>query len=122
MVRISTMQANWFRCAGAVGTSLEQALCDHSYTPNGKQEYVVDANGNKARLTHDGPDRCLRQFPSTSVPSGFQWPDRSNSTGNRFFGANTKASFVSRCLRLRSQMANRTSLCGSVTGTLHLWP
>ncbi|WP_204333299.1 hypothetical protein, partial [Klebsiella pneumoniae] len=36
----------------AVGTSLEQAYTTYSYTPNGKQEYVVDANGNKARLVY----------------------------------------------------------------------
>ncbi|MBL7396118.1 hypothetical protein, partial [Escherichia coli] len=56
----------------AVGTSLEQAYATYSYTPNGKQEYVVDANGNKARLTYDGLDRQAQwQFPSTSAPSGF---------------------------------------------------
>ena len=54
------------------GTSLEQAYATYSYTNNGKQEYVVDANGNKARLVYDGHDRQSQwQFPSTSAPSGF---------------------------------------------------
>jgi hypothetical protein len=29
-----------------VGTADEQAYVTYSYTPHGKQEYVVDANGN----------------------------------------------------------------------------
>jgi RHS repeat-associated protein len=56
----------------AVGTSLEQAYTTYSYTPNGKQEYVVDANGNKARLVYDAYDRQVQwQFPSTSAPGGY---------------------------------------------------
>lgn len=53
----------------AVGTSLEQAYIIYSYTQNGKQEYVTDANGNKARLTYDGHDRQAQwQFPSKTTP------------------------------------------------------
>ncbi|WP_294129612.1 RHS repeat domain-containing protein [Sphingomonas sp.] len=56
----------------ALGSSLEQAYATYSFTPNGKQEYVVDANGNKARLVYDGHDRQVQwQFPSTSAPSGY---------------------------------------------------
>lgn len=69
----------------AVGTSLEQAYVTYGYwdaatatikpgyTPNGKQEYVVDANGNKARQLYDGFDRQTQwQFPSNGAPpSGF---------------------------------------------------
>lgn len=56
----------------AVGTSLEQAYITLSYTLSGKQEYVVDANGNKARLVYDGFDRQVQwQFPSAIAPSGF---------------------------------------------------
>jgi RHS repeat-associated protein len=59
----------------AVGTSLEQAYTTYGYTPNGKREYVVDANGNKARLIYDGHDRQVQwQFPSAAAPpSGFNW-------------------------------------------------
>lgn len=56
----------------ALGTSLEQAYVTYGYTLNGKQEYVVDANGNKAQLVYDGHDRQVQwQFPSTSAPSGY---------------------------------------------------
>lgn len=55
-----------------VGTDLEQAYVTYSYTPNGRQEYVVDANGNKARLVYDGFDRQIQwQFPSTSAPASY---------------------------------------------------
>lgn len=53
----------------AVGTSLEQALVTYKYTPNGKQEIVVDANGNKAQLVYDGHDRQVQwQYPSSAAP------------------------------------------------------
>lgn len=56
----------------AVGTSLEQAYATYSYTPNGKQEHVVDANGNKARLAYDGFDRQSGwYFPSTVKPTAY---------------------------------------------------
>ena len=55
-----------------VGTDLEQAYVTYSYTPNGKQEFVVDANGSKARLVYDGFDRQIQwQFPSPSAPTGY---------------------------------------------------
>ncbi|WBY08319.1 hypothetical protein PIB19_01975 [Sphingomonas sp. 7/4-4] len=56
----------------AVGTSLEQAYVTYGYTLNGKQEFVVDANGNKAQLVYDGHDRQVQwQFPSNAAPSGY---------------------------------------------------
>ena len=56
----------------AVGSGLEQAYASYGFTANGKQEYVVDANGNKARLVYDGHDRQAQwQFPSTSAPTGY---------------------------------------------------
>jgi YD repeat-containing protein len=55
----------------AVGTSLEQAYVTYSDTPNGKQEFVVDANGNKAQLVYDGHDRHVQwRFPYNGVPPG----------------------------------------------------
>jgi RHS repeat-associated protein len=55
-----------------VGTSVEIADATYSYTPNGKQQYVIDANGNRAELRYDGFDRVKRWvFPSQSKPSGF---------------------------------------------------
>ncbi|NIJ64635.1 RHS repeat-associated protein [Sphingomonas leidyi] len=56
----------------AVGTSLEQAYVTYSYTQTGKQEYVIDANGNRARLVYDGHGRQVQwQFPSASAPGGY---------------------------------------------------
>lgn len=53
----------------AVGTGLEQAYVTYQYTVDGLREYVVDANGNKARLTYDGHDRQNGwYFPSKEAP------------------------------------------------------
>ncbi|MBG6119003.1 MULTISPECIES: RHS repeat domain-containing protein [unclassified Sphingobium] len=55
-----------------VGTPLEQAYATYSYTNNGKQRFVIDANGNKAELRYDGFDRQIRWvFPSTTKPAAF---------------------------------------------------
>jgi RHS repeat-associated protein len=60
----------------ALGTSIEQAYVTYSYTNNGKQEYVVDAKGNKARLTYDGHDRQVQwQFPSANAPGSVNTAD-----------------------------------------------
>lgn len=60
----------------AVGTLSEQAFVTYGYTRNGKQQYVVDANGNKAQFVYDGFDRQVRwNLPSKSTPSAFNsWP------------------------------------------------
>ncbi|TXI21486.1 MAG: hypothetical protein E6Q67_07580, partial [Roseateles sp.] len=56
----------------AVGTALEQAYATYGYTPNGKQQYVVDANGNRAQLVYDGYDRQVQWiFPSAVLPGAF---------------------------------------------------
>jgi YD repeat-containing protein len=56
----------------AVGTAVEQAYATYSYTDNGKQRFVIDANGNRARLDYDGHDRLLKwTFPSLTRPTGF---------------------------------------------------
>ena len=56
----------------AVGTDVEAIDVTYSYTPNGKPEYVIDANGNRARLEYDGFDRQSKWvFPSTSRPGAF---------------------------------------------------
>lgn len=67
-----------------VGTALEQANVTYGwlnpatnqieprYTPNGKKEYIVDANGNKAKLEYDGLDRQSKWiFPSKTRPTAF---------------------------------------------------
>lgn len=56
----------------AVGTNVEQAYATYGYTLNDKQEFIVDANGNRSRLVYDGHDRQTQwQFPSVTPPSGF---------------------------------------------------
>lgn len=57
----------------AVGTSIEQAYVTYSYTADSLREYVIDANGNRARLAYDGHDRKVGwYFPSAAAPpSGF---------------------------------------------------
>jgi RHS repeat-associated protein len=57
----------------AVGVlGLEQAHATYSYTANGKREYVIDANGNRARLSYDSYDRETGwNFPSTAAPAAF---------------------------------------------------
>ncbi|HEX8366494.1 MAG TPA: RHS repeat-associated core domain-containing protein [Allosphingosinicella sp.] len=56
----------------AVGTPIEAAEATYSYTPNGKREYVIDAEGNRARLVYDGHDRLSQWiFPSTTRPTAF---------------------------------------------------
>ncbi|MEG3148338.1 RHS repeat-associated core domain-containing protein [Sphingomonas sp. ZT3P38] len=52
----------------AFGTPLEQVYAGYGYTTNGKQQYVTDANGNRAQYDYDGQDRQIRwRFPSTTV-------------------------------------------------------
>ncbi|MFT3791438.1 MAG: RHS repeat-associated core domain-containing protein [Rudaea sp.] len=56
----------------AVGTSLEQAYATYSYTNNGKTQYVIDANGNRAQFEYDGDDRLLKwTFPSPTRPTAY---------------------------------------------------
>ena len=63
-----------------VGTNLEQAYTTYSYTPNGKQEYVIDANGNRAKLEYDGFDRQVKWiFPSQAAVSGYNPSTQANA-------------------------------------------
>ena len=56
----------------AVGTPLEQAEVTYSYTANGKQKYVIDANGNRAEMRYDGHDRLQYwYFPSPAQPTNY---------------------------------------------------
>lgn len=51
-----------------VGTTIEQDYVSYTYTPNGKQASVKDANGNLATLTYDGFDRQVKwNFPSKTT-------------------------------------------------------
>ncbi|KQN04846.1 hypothetical protein ASE85_07605 [Sphingobium sp. Leaf26] len=55
-----------------VGTSLDQGNVTYSYTDNGKKSFVIDANGNRAKLAYDGFDRQSQwYFPSKTRPGTF---------------------------------------------------
>jgi RHS repeat-associated protein len=56
------------RVQKAVGTAIVQDYVTYTYTANGKQSSVKDANGNLATLTYDGFDRQTRwTFPSKTT-------------------------------------------------------
>lgn len=55
--------------ANGFPVTLQQDYVGYSYTPNGKQEYVTDANGNKAKFAYDGHERQIAWiFPSKTTP------------------------------------------------------
>ena len=59
-----------------MGTSLSESYAAYSYTPNGKQEFVTDANSNEARFVYDGFDRLFQwQFPSKTTPGAVNSAD-----------------------------------------------
>ena len=52
----------------AYGTALQEDYATYTYTPNGKQASVKDANGNLAALAYDGFDRLATwMFPSATA-------------------------------------------------------
>lgn len=58
------------------GTSLVQDYASYSYSPNGKQLSVTDANGNRAELRYDGHDRQTQWiFPSRTVTGAADYGD-----------------------------------------------
>lgn len=49
--------------------TLQQDYVTYAYTNNSKQQFVTDANGNKAQFTWDGFDRLSKwNFPSPTTP------------------------------------------------------
>lgn len=72
----------------AYGTSLQQDYVAYSYSPNGKQLSVIDANGNQAKYAYDGFDRLAAwYFPSTATPGAASTTDHEaygyDANGNR---------------------------------------
>ena len=60
----------------AYGTSLVQNYATYTYSPNGKQLSVTDANGNRAELRYDGHDRQTQWiFPSKTSPGQVDYGD-----------------------------------------------
>lgn len=55
-----------------VGTVREQAYATYNYTLNGKREFTIDANGNRAKFEYDGFDRQSKWvFPSPFPATAF---------------------------------------------------
>jgi RHS repeat-associated protein len=72
----------------AYGTALQQNYASYTYTLNGKQQYVTDANGNKAQMAYDGFDRLQYwYFPSKTTAGSVNTADYEmygyDSVGNR---------------------------------------
>ncbi len=59
----------------ALGTARQRTYATYTYSPNGKQTSVKDANGNLTSLVYDGFDRLTQQiFPSTTRGAGVSNP------------------------------------------------
>lgn len=72
----------------AYATPLQQNYVTYTYTPNGKQASVVDANGNKAAYTYDGVDRLVQwNFPDKTTAGAVSATDYEaysyDANGNR---------------------------------------
>lgn len=72
----------------AFGTPLQQTYVTYTYTDNGKQASVKDANGNLATMTYDGHDRQVRwTFPSKTITGSVDTSDYEeyayDANGNR---------------------------------------
>jgi YD repeat-containing protein len=75
-------------------TGLQQNYATYTYTNNGKQQTVTDANGNKAQFVYDGFDRLYEwQFPSKTAPGTVNAADYEQYT---YDGADNRT-----CLRKR---------------------
>jgi RHS repeat-associated protein len=60
----------------AYGTPLQETYATYSYTPNGLQHTVQDANGNLTTNSYDGLDRLWQlQFPSNTTPGSSSTTD-----------------------------------------------
>lgn len=60
----------------AFGTSLQRDQVTYTYTPDGKQQTVTDADGNKAQYEYDGFDRLAKwDFPSKTSPGSVNTAD-----------------------------------------------
>jgi RHS repeat-associated protein len=74
--------------ANGFPATLQQDYVTYTYTNNGKQQFVTDANANKAQFTWDGFDRLAKwNFPSPTTPGTVSTTDYEQYTydaaGNR---------------------------------------
>lgn len=79
----------------AYATPLAQATRVNAYTPNGKLDWIEDANGNRSDYAYDGFDRTIRlTFPSATLGS-----HASNPNDFEQYGYDANDNIVSRQLR-----------------------
>lgn len=65
----------------AYGTPLQQDYAVYTYSLNGKQASVTDANGNKTTMEYDPYDRLVKQtFPSKTTPGDVNGGDYESYT------------------------------------------
>jgi RHS repeat-associated protein len=73
---LKVQKAYGITIANGFPTTLQQDYQSYAYTPNDKQAYVIDANGNKSAYSYDGFDRMiLWAFPSTTTPGAASTTD-----------------------------------------------
>ena len=81
----------------AYGTSVQQNYATYGYTPNGRQDWIDDANGNRTDFTYDGFDRLGRMnFPQVTVGAHDASP-----TDYEAYGYDNNSNLTSK--RLRSE-------------------
>jgi len=114
----------------AVGTAIEQVYAGYSYTPNGKQQYVTDANGNRAQYEYDGQDRQVRwRFPSATAVGSVSSADyeeygydaNGNRTSLRKRDGRTLAYSYDALNRMMSKLVNGTCVAGYACTTPPSW-
>ncbi|HYC73830.1 RHS repeat-associated core domain-containing protein [Brevundimonas sp.] len=90
----------------AYGTPLVQATQTQAWTPNGKVDWIEDANGNRSDYTYDGFDRLLRlNFPSPALGA-----HAANANDFEQYGYDANDNLVSKLLRNPSAPGSAPSL------------
>jgi RHS repeat-associated protein len=83
----------------AYGTALQQDYATYTYSQNGKQTSVTDANGNRAIMVYDGFDREIQWvFPSLTSPGQPSTSDYESylydANGNRTYLRKRDGTFI----------------------------
>jgi YD repeat-containing protein len=94
----------------------------YTYTANGKQEYVTDANGNKARFLYDGFDRLSQwQFPSKTTVGAVNTADFEqygyDGVGNRITLRKRDGSTLTFTYDALNRMTSKLANAGGGSGT-----
>lgn len=73
---LKVQKAYGITVANGFPATLQQDYQSYAYTSNGKQAYVIDANGNKSAYGYDGFDRLtLWAFPGIATPGAASTTD-----------------------------------------------